>query len=120
VTHTLRLFLLIQGVSFGIAGLVHSGVLGNKRDQAASIAESTIAGVLLAGFALTWVWASRTRPISRFVQIFALLGTLVGAFTIAIGIGPRSLPDIAFHGAMVVVLAWGLIVAARAPARPAH
>jgi hypothetical protein len=44
----------------------------------------------------------------------ALFGTLVGIFTIAIGIGPRSLLDIGYHIAIVAVLAWGLLVAWRA------
>ena len=45
----------------------------------------------------------------------ALLGTLVGVFTIIIGIGPRTKPDIAYHVAIVAVLIWGLVAAARSP-----
>jgi hypothetical protein len=114
MTQTNRLFLLIEGTSFAVAGLVHSGLLGNGRDQPASIAESSIAVVLLLGLMLTWVWPARVRLISLVAQTIALLGTLLGAFTIAIGIGPRSLPDIAFHVTILAVLAWGLVVAARA------
>jgi hypothetical protein len=47
------------------------------------------------------------------VQGFALLGTLVGAFTIAIGIGPRTGPDIVYHVGLLIVLGWGLAVTAR-------
>jgi uncharacterized membrane protein YjjP (DUF1212 family) len=47
-------------------------------------------------------------------QGFAILGTLVGLFTIAIGIGPRTVPDLVFHAGIVVVLVWGLIVTTRA------
>jgi hypothetical protein len=43
----------------------------------------------------------------------ALLGAFVGIFTIAIGVGPRTVPDLTYHAAIVVVLVWGLIVAAR-------
>jgi hypothetical protein len=39
--------------------------------------------------------------------------TLVGLFTIAIGVGPRTIPDVAYHVGIVVVLIWGLSVAAR-------
>src|SRR5207245_5921694 len=49
-------------------------------------------------------------------QAFALLGTLVGAFTIAIGVGPRTVPDVVYHAAILFALSWGLVVAARAPA----
>jgi hypothetical protein len=36
---------------------------------------------------------------------------LVGAFTIAIGVGPRTVPDIVFHVVMIGVLVWGLVTA---------
>lgn len=115
--HTIRLFLFGEGASFVIAGLTHFGVLatGYEHRQAA-IAESTIAAVLLAGWGLTLVQAAQTRPIGIAAQAFALLGTLVGAFTIAIGVGPRTAPDIAYHAAILAVLITGLVVAVRAPA----
>ena len=50
--------------------------------------------------------------------LMALLGTLVGVFTIAIGVGPRTLPDIAYHVAIIAVLVGGLILAWRAPRQP--
>jgi hypothetical protein len=55
----------------------------------------------------------RVRLIAQVAQTIGLLGTLVGAFTIAIGIGPRSLADIVFHVTMLAVLASGLVVSAR-------
>jgi hypothetical protein len=114
---TIRLFLLFEGASFVLAGLSHFGVLvhGYEHRQAA-IAESTIAVVLLVGFGLTWVWPARTRVSGIAAQTFALLGTLVGVFTIAIGVGPRTVPDIAYHVAIVVALVCGLVIASRAPA----
>jgi hypothetical protein len=33
---------------------------------------------------------------------------------IAIGVGPRTVPDLVFHVGIVVVFIWGLIVTARA------
>ncbi len=36
-------------------------------------------------------------------------------FTIVVGVGPRTVPDIAYHVAIVAVLVWGLVVAKRAP-----
>jgi hypothetical protein len=113
---TIRLFLLLEGASFAVAGLVHSGQLINGyQHRQAAIAETLIAVVLLVGFGLTWVWPARTRLIGNVAQSFALLGTLVGVFTIAIGVGPRTVPDIAYHLAIVVALVCGLVVAARAP-----
>ena len=114
---TIRLFLLLEGASFVVAGLVHAGVLfDGYAHRQASIAESVIGVVLLVGCGLTWVWPARTRPIGLAAQGFALLGTLVGLFTIAVGVGPRTAPDLAYHVAILAALAWGLVVAARAPA----
>jgi hypothetical protein len=109
------MFLLVEGTSFAIAGFIHSGLLGMGGDRAASIAESTLAVVVLLGLMLTWVWPMRVRLIALVAQTIALLGTLVGAFTIAIGIGPRTLPDVVFHVTILAVLACGLVVSARAP-----
>jgi hypothetical protein len=88
---------------------------GYEHRQAA-IAESTIGLVLLLGLGLAWAWPARDRLIGLLAQAFALLGTLVGLFTIAIGVGPRTVPDLVYHGAILTTLALGLIVAARAPA----
>jgi hypothetical protein len=119
---TIRLFLLSAGASFLAAGLIHRGVfLTGYAHQQASIAETTIAIVLLVSLGLTWIWPGQTRPIGLVAQAFALLGTLVGVFTIAIGVGPRTAPDIAYHITILAVLTWGLVVATRAPAdRPQH
>jgi hypothetical protein len=38
------------------------------------------------------------------------LGTLVGAFTIAFGVEPRTVPDLVYHAA-ILALVWGLVVA---------
>ena len=118
---TIRLFLLPEGASFVVAGLVHAGVLvDGYAHRQASIAESTIAVVLLVGCGLTWIWPARTRPLGLAAQGFALLGTLVGLFTIAVGVGPRTVPDLAYHVAILAALALGLVVAARTPAEGAR
>lgn len=70
--------------------------------------------VLLIGFVSIWMLPAWTRGIGIAVQAFALLGTCVGIYTIAIGIGPRTLPDIAFHVAIVIALLAGLMVTFRA------
>ena len=113
----LRLFLLLEGASFVLAGLVHFGVLARGYEHgSAAPAESVIGSVLLVALALSWGLPAWTRTIGIVAQGFALLGTLVGAFTIAIGVGPRTLPDVVYHAAILLALACGLVVAARAPA----
>ncbi len=114
---TIRLFLLAEGVSFAAASAIHSGVLVTGYEhRRAAIAEGVIGAVLLLGWGLTLARASETRPIGIAAQAFALLGTLVGLFTVAIGVGPQRGPDIAYHIAILAVLAAGLLVAAPAPA----
>jgi hypothetical protein len=86
---------------------------GHEHRQA-RIAEGTIGVVLIAGLACSWIRPGLTRGAGLVTQGFALLGTLIGAFTIAIGIGPRTVPDIIYHVTILIVLAWGLTVTARA------
>lgn len=120
MTRTIRAFLLVEAASFAAAALVHFGVLTRGYEhQQAGTAESVIAIVLLFGLALSLAgrW---TRAAGLAAQAFAFVGTLVGIFTIAIGVGPRTGPDIAYHAAIVAALMVGLIIAARAPVRSAQ
>jgi len=106
----LRGFLLLEAGLLGAASAVHSGLLlrGHVHGQA-RIAEAVIAAVLLAAWALSFALPGRTRKL-------ALLGTLVGLFTIAVGIGPQSAPDLVFHFALAALLLAGLYFARRAHA----
>jgi hypothetical protein len=70
--------------------------------------------VLFAGLALTQIRTSSTRRAALAAEGFAFMGTLVGAFTILIGVGPRTLPDVLHHVAILIPLAAGLRVAIRA------
>jgi hypothetical protein len=109
----IRGFLLVEGLSFATASAIHAGKLvqGYEHPRART-AEGVIAAVLFTALVLTWVRPSSLRPAGLYAQGFALLGTLVGLFTIAVGVGPRTVPDIAYHIAIVIVLLWGLRVAA--------
>ena len=62
---------------------------------------------------MTWIRAISPRVVALTAQGFALLGTLVGVFAIVKGFGPRSMPDIIYHVAIILVLAVGLVVASR-------
>ena len=111
---TVRAFLLIEAVAFVIAGAIHSGIfVAIDTHYQAATAESIIGVVLLMGFGLTWLWPTWTRLIGLLAQAFAAFGTMVGLFTIAVGVGPRSVGDIAFHLAILAVLGWGIVITAR-------
>jgi hypothetical protein len=115
--HTARLLLLVQAICFGAASLVHRGVLlPGYQHLAAGEAEGAIALMLLACYILTWAWPAHTRAVASAAQGAALLGTLIGALTIAVGIGPRTALDVAFHVAMLALLAFGLVATARSAA----
>ena len=109
----IRAFLVIEAVAFITAGAIHSGMfVAFDTHYQAAIAESVIGIVLLLGFGLTWTWPTQTRLIGLVAQTFAACGTLVGLFTIAVGVGPRSVGDIVFHLAILAVLGCGLMVTA--------
>jgi hypothetical protein len=107
--------LLIEAVTFMVAAAVHAGILiSGYEHREARIAETAIAAVLVCGWAAARLRPSWTRAAGVIAQGFALFWTLVGVATIAAGIGPQSIPDIAYHIGIVVVLVWGLVVAQRA------
>jgi hypothetical protein len=117
----IQIFLLVEGLSFGIASLIHSGRLiqGYAHPQA-RIAESVIAAVLFGGLILTWIRPGSLRQVGIAAQGLALLGTLIGVFTIIVGVGPSTLPDIVYHIGIILVLGWGLRVATAWPRAPAR
>jgi hypothetical protein len=113
-----RLFLLVEAAAFAVASQIHAGILlGGYEHREARIAETVLTAVLLAGLLATYVWPHRTRTAGLAAQAAALLGTCVGIFTIIVGVGPQSAPDIVYHIAIVVVLIAGLVVAVRLPTR---
>ena len=106
------MLMLFEAATFIAAALIHSGMLitGYEHDKA-RIAESIIAFVLLGSAASTWIWPALGRWAGMAGQGFSLLLTLIGVFTIIVGVGPHTIPDIAYHAAIVAVLVWGLIIA---------
>ena len=97
------------------AAAVHGGwLISGYKHREARIAESIIATVLLGGAAIAWARPPWTRTVGLLAQGFALFFTLVGVTMIAVGVGPRTGPDILYHIAIVAVLVWGIVVARRA------
>ena len=109
-----RLFLLFEASTFVAAAAIHFGALLDGYDHRnAGTAETVIAVVLLAGLALTWMAPPWPRRATIGAQAFAVLGVLVGLFTIAVGVGPRTVPDVAYHLGILAVLVLGLTVSVR-------
>jgi len=112
----LTTILAVEILLFAGAALIHAGVLiGGYEHGRARTAEGVIAAVLALGLVICLLRPTATRMIALVVQGFALLGTLVGLFTIAVGVGPQTLADKAFHGVLLVVLVAGLVAAWRVP-----
>ncbi len=59
---------------------------------------------------LSWIRPSWTRKAGIAAQGFALVGTRVGVFTIIVGVGPCTTPDVVYHIGIVAGLLWGLTV----------
>lgn len=110
----LQWLIFIEATTFVIAAFIHAGILiTGYEHQKACIAETVIATVLIGGLIASWLQPRWTYKAAFSVQGFALLGTLIGVFTIAIGVGPRTIPDLLYHAIILAVLGWGLKIAAR-------
>lgn len=108
-TRTARVFLLVEAATFVAAAAIHAGALvDGYRHREAAIAEAVIAVVLVAALALSWTPRPWPARLAFAAQGFAFAGTLVGLFTIAVGVGPRTVPDVAYHVAILVVIGGGL------------
>jgi len=113
-TWLVRGFLLLQIAIFLAAVSIHFGLsLGGYGHRAAGTAESVIAIVLGGGLLLTWTPTPWNRRSAIAAQAFGVLGVLVGLFTIAIGVGPRTVLDLTLHGAMLLTLIAGLAITLR-------
>jgi hypothetical protein len=112
--HLIRGALILQAALFAAASVLHSGALITGYEHGrAQIAETVIAVALLAGAAVSLVRPHLLRLAALIAQGVALLGTFVGLFTIAIGIGPQTSLDLSIHALMIAVLAAGLLFTAR-------
>jgi hypothetical protein len=106
--------LIFEVALFAAASLVHSGaLLGGYEHARAATAEGLIAVVLTCGIFACLFRPAWTRSVVLAVQSFAFFGTLVGAFTIVIGIGPQTAADHVFHLLLLLVLVSGLVAAFR-------
>jgi anaerobic glycerol-3-phosphate dehydrogenase len=109
----LRALLLLEAATFVLAASVHFGApVDGYAHRKAAIAETVIAVALVVGFvaSLRRAWA---RPAAIAAQAFALFGVGVGLFTIAVGVGPRTVADVLYHVGIAAVLAAGLALAVR-------
>jgi hypothetical protein len=101
------MLLLLEAATFVAAASIHFGaLLDGYAHRKAGTAETVIAVVLVAGAAL-----GRRRSAAVAAQAFAVFGVCVGLFTIAVGVGPRTVLDIAYHLAILAVLIAGLAAA---------
>jgi hypothetical protein len=108
---TIRAFLFVEAIAFGLASLIHRGLLiEGYADSAASTAEGIIGIVLALGLIASWVLPRRTRLFGLLAQGFALAGTSIGLFLVIRGVGPNTVPDVVFHVGIYLVLIIGLVV----------
>ena len=106
---TIRGFLLLQIVIFLSMITIHFGLLiGGYSHRGAGAAESVITAILVAGLLLTWMPPLWSRRAASAAQSIGILGVLLGLFTIALGIGPRTILDLAVNGVLLLALIAGL------------
>jgi hypothetical protein len=113
---TVRGFLLLQIAILLSMVSIHFGLLtGGYRHRSAGRAELFIAAVLVAGLLLTRTPRPWSRRAATAAQSFGIVGVLVGLFTIALGIGPRTMLDLTLNAALLLTLIAGLAITLRKP-----
>jgi hypothetical protein len=106
---TVRGFLLVQIAIFLVLVAIHFGLLiDGYRRPAAGTTESVIAVALVFGLLLTWTPPPWRQRAATAAQSFGTLGVLVGLFTFALGIGPRSILDLSLNVMLLLTLIAGL------------
>jgi hypothetical protein len=106
---------VLEAVVFLLAALLHVGVrvpvgFVEPRIIPAAIVEGLI-GVFFAVSAYavfarqTWAWSAAIGA-----HVFALLGTLLGVFALAVGGGPRTEANTIYHYVMLGVIIVGLVL----------
>lgn len=106
------MLLAFEALTYVVAALIHAGILlpGDEHTEA-RIAESVIAATLIIAAAVVAIRPDWARGAGMAGQAFALLVTLVGIFTIIVGVGPQTTGDIVYHLAIVAILIWGILLA---------
>lgn len=118
-TAAMRTLLLVQATTFLIGCVAHSGLLmAGYEHRQASIIEAVLALVLYAAAAMSWIKPAWTRSDALATQGIALLGALVGMFTIFAGTGPSTGAEIVYQLIVVALLVWGLGLANRMHGEP--
>lgn len=111
-----RTFLFAEAAAFAIAAVLHAGLPAEEYGHPdAIIFDSVLAGILFLGYSLSRYDQSWTRRIGIAVQGIALLGTVIGRFSIIAGAGPTIIFDLVFYRAITFILLWGLTVTIIAP-----
>ena len=109
-----RGFLLVQIAMFLVLVMIHFGLLiGGYGHPAAGPTESVIAVVLVVGLLLTGTPPPWSQRAATAAQSFGILGVLVGLFTIALGIGPRTILDLCLNTVLLLTLIAGLAITKR-------
>ncbi len=107
---TIRIIILLLIIIFVLASLVHFGILiGGYEHDKARVAELIIAVILAIGFITGIINPAAAEKAARITLWIALAGTLIGLFTIIIGVGLQSSLDLVLHSVMILLLGLGLI-----------
>lgn len=113
---TIRWFIVVAALSLLLASLIHFGYLiSGYEDEGAAVPEAVIGGVMLVGLGLSWSPQPWGRRAAVGALAFGLAGSLLGLVLVAIGIGPRTVPDVVYHVLLVTTLILGLTMALRRP-----
>jgi hypothetical protein len=104
--------MLVEAVVFGAAAALHLDLrlqfgfrtVHGEHATNSAIAELVMAGVLLVCARVVVPRPVQGRPLAWLATGFALFGVLFELTAVAVGFGPRTIPDLAYLVVMMVAL----------------
>jgi hypothetical protein len=104
--------MVVEAASFCVAAALHLdarislgfGTFSGESAATAAVPELIVALVLLLGAGVVLLRPDEARQVASVATGFAIFGVLVGLVTIALGVGPRTVPDLLYYVGMMIVL----------------
>ena len=107
---TVRGLLLFQIAGFVVLALIHFELLlGGYRHPPAGATELVIVVSLVVALLLTWGPPALGQRVATAAQLLATLGVLVGLVTMALGVEPGTILEVALNVVLLLTMTAGLV-----------
>lgn len=106
--------MLVEALSFAVAAVVHLGrrigPVAGEPATGTAVLELVLAGLVALAALAVLSGALRARLFAFLLTLLAVVGVIYQLVAISLGTGPRTIPDLCFDIAMMVVLLISLAV----------